>query len=118
MSAGMSGAGADAADIGFALQGVRVLDILEGISGPFATRLMAGYGADVVKVERPGKGDPARTLPPFASDIATLETSGTFLVLNQGKRSLALDWESERGRDVLLRLLADADVLVLSQGEA
>jgi formyl-CoA transferase len=99
-----------------ALEGVRVLDISEGIAGPYCTRLLAGFGADVIKVERPGAGDPARALPPFPDDEPHPEKSGTFLVLNMAKKSITLDWRTASGRHLLRRLLEDADILVESSG--
>jgi crotonobetainyl-CoA:carnitine CoA-transferase CaiB-like acyl-CoA transferase len=79
--------------------------------GPFCTRLLGDYGADVIKVEQPG-GDPARMLPPLAGDEPGLERSGTFLFLNTNKRSVVLDLKTEEGRDRLLRLTRSADALV------
>ncbi len=89
------------------LQGVRVIDVTTSLAGPFCTEVLAALGADVIKVEPPA-GDEARTWgPPFQAGEATL-----FLAMNAGKRSLALDLR--RGRDVLLRLVEGADVLVQS----
>ncbi|MEJ0046967.1 MAG: CoA transferase, partial [Rhodospirillales bacterium] len=82
------------------LQGVRVIDLSWGIAGPMATMLMADHGADVVKVEPPG-GDPFRSLQGYK-------------VWQRGKRSAVLDLKATDGRDDLLRLLADTDVLVES----
>jgi crotonobetainyl-CoA:carnitine CoA-transferase CaiB-like acyl-CoA transferase len=79
--------------------------------GPYATRLLADYGADVVKVERPG-GDPARRLGPFPGDSAHPEKSGTFFFFNLNKRSLVLDLHRPEARDVLARLVLQADVVV------
>lgn len=93
-----------------ALTGVRVLDLTRLLPGPYATYILAGYGADVVKVEDTGAGDYARHSPP-------LECSGVgaaFTASNAGKRSIAIDLKTQRGRDVLLRLVKDADVLVES----
>ncbi len=99
----------------YPLEGVRVLDLSEGIAGPYCTRLLAGYGADVLKVERPS-GDPARSLPPFPGDVPNPEASGTFLSLNTAKRGVTLDWHTPTGRDLLLRLLDGVDVVVESDG--
>ena len=68
-----------------ALEGVKVLDLTQYIAGPFCTKLMADYGADVIKVERPDGGDPARHLGPFHEDDAHHEKSGLFLQLNTNK---------------------------------
>ena len=96
------------------LAGVRVLDLSWHVAGPYCTRLLADYGADVIKVERPGSGDPARVMPPFYKDEPGLERSGLFLVLNTGKRSLTLDLASPRGREIALELASGADVVVAS----
>ncbi|MCC6236471.1 MAG: CoA transferase, partial [Dehalococcoidia bacterium] len=88
-----------------------VIDLTWYTSGPFCTRLLADYGADVVKVEPPG-GDPARMLAPFYKDEPGLERSGLFLFLNTNKRSVVLDLRTEEGRAGLLDLVRGADVLV------
>ena len=93
------------------LDDVRVIDLTRYTAGPFCTRLLADYGADVVKVEPPG-GDPSRALPPFAGDEPGVERSGLFLFLNTGKRSVVLDLKAEADREQLLGLVRDADVLV------
>jgi crotonobetainyl-CoA:carnitine CoA-transferase CaiB-like acyl-CoA transferase len=74
--------------------------------------MLADYGADVIKIERPESGDPARTLPPFFKDIPGVERSGLFLMLNTSKRSVTIDLEQPAGRDLVLRLARDAQVLV------
>ena len=90
------------------LAGVRVVDVTTSLAGPFCTELLAGLGAEVVKVEPPGGGDEARAWgPPFHDGTATM-----FHAMNAGKRSLAL--ELRRGREILLRLADRADVLVQS----
>lgn len=96
------------------LTGVRVLDLTWHVAGPFGTRLLADYGADVIKIEMPGTGDPARDLPPFYKDEPGLENSGLFLFLNTSKRSVTLDLKSPRGKELLLELVKKADVLVES----
>jgi crotonobetainyl-CoA:carnitine CoA-transferase CaiB-like acyl-CoA transferase len=95
------------------LDDVRVLDLTHHTVGPFCTRVLADYGADVVKIERPG-GDPARMLPPFPRDEPHPERSGTFLPLNTGKRSVVLDLQSEQGRELALRLAEGAAIVVES----
>ncbi len=94
-----------------ALAGVRVIDLTHHIAGPYATKLLADFGADVLKIERLG-GDPARRLPPFHHDEPHREKSLPFLYLNTNKRSLTLNLKSEQGRAILLELLEDADALV------
>ena len=83
-----------------ALSNVRVLDFTHYVAGPYCTKLMADYGADVLKVERPGTGDAARRLGPFPDDEPHPERSGLFLHLNTNKRSVTLDLKSRdwRGR--------------------
>ncbi|WP_270937626.1 CaiB/BaiF CoA transferase family protein, partial [Falsiroseomonas oryzae] len=90
------------------LAGIRVLDLTRVVSGPFATMLLADLGADVAKVEEPGRGDESRSYgPPFQGG-----ESAYFLSINRNKRSLALDLKSEAGRAAALALAAQADVVV------
>src|ERR687895_2348401 len=93
-----------------ALEGVKVLDLTHHIAGPYCTKLLAGFGAEVIKVERP-EGDPARRLPPFYHDELDSEKSLLFLYLNTNKRSITLDLKSRRGREILLELVKDSDIL-------
>lgn len=92
---------------------VTVLDLTQQIVGPYATKLMADYGADVIKVERPG-GDPARRLGPFLGEEENPEKSGLFFFLNTNKRSVVLDLKTEHGRSALTKLAATADLVVES----
>jgi crotonobetainyl-CoA:carnitine CoA-transferase CaiB-like acyl-CoA transferase len=93
------------------LDGVRVLDLTTSIAGPFATQLLADFGAEVVKVERRGHGDEARAWgPPFLDGEALW-----FISVNRNKRSLALDYGKSEGAAVLRELIAKADVVVLNQ---
>ncbi|MDE0822933.1 MAG: CoA transferase [Dehalococcoidia bacterium] len=94
------------------LNGFRVLDMGSGISAPWCAKILADYGAEVIKVETPGSGDLARRMGPFAGDDPNPEKSLTFLYLNTNKKSVTLDTSSVSGRKLLDRLLADADVLV------
>lgn len=90
-----------------ALDGIRVIDISRILGGPYAGQVLGDHGADVIKVEPPA-GDDTRTWgPPFDGDTASY-----FLGLNRNKRAIALDLSRPEGREVLLRLLEDADVLV------
>jgi crotonobetainyl-CoA:carnitine CoA-transferase CaiB-like acyl-CoA transferase len=82
------------------LAGIRVLSMAEQYPGPYATMLLADLGADVILVERPGKGDPARRFP------------GLFASFNRNKRSVALDLKSEKGHADFLRLVDTADVVM------
>jgi CoA:oxalate CoA-transferase len=126
------------------LAGLRVLDLTWQIAGPYCTKLLADYGADVIKIERPAGGDPARRTPPFfergdidtpppphyggstretpgergdgeaAASRADLERSLLFLYLNTNKRSVVLDLKHEAGRRLFLELARGADVVVES----
>lgn len=90
------------------LRGIRVLDLSLNLAGPFAGQILADLGASVIKVERPGAGDPARAwAPPAWGDDGTL-----FLSANRGKRSLALALDTPEGGAVLHELLAHCDVLI------
>ena len=92
------------------LSGVRVLDLTSSLAGPTATEILGALGADVIKVEHPGRGDEARDWgPPFFEGGSVM-----FFAANAGKRSLALDLKSARGLDALLRLVEGADVAVQS----
>ena len=95
-----------------ALSGLVVLDLSEGVAGPFCTRLLSDYGAQVLKVERPGVGDCSRAVGPFPGDQPHPERSGLFLLLNAGKEGITLDVEGERGAEILRELSASADIVV------
>jgi crotonobetainyl-CoA:carnitine CoA-transferase CaiB-like acyl-CoA transferase len=95
-----------------ALAGVRVVEVGNLVAAAYATKLLADLGADVVKIEPPGHGDLARARGPFPADIAHPEQSGLFLYLNANKRGITLDLSRPRGREVLTRLVAGADLLV------
>lgn len=90
------------------LAGIRVLDLSRVLAGPFATMVLGDLGADVLKVERPGRGDDTRHWgPPFHGDDAAY-----FLSVNRNRRSLTLDLGDELGRAIVRRLVAKADVVV------
>ncbi len=95
-----------------ALGHLRVIDLTHHVAGPYCTKLLAGFGAEVIKVERPGSGDPLRGMGPFYQGVEGPERSIPFLWLNTGKKSITLDLKSDRGREILCRLVRDADVLV------
>ena len=97
-----------------ALNGVRVLDLTHYIAGPFAAKLLAGYGADVIKIERPDGGDPARQLGPFYHDEVQPEKSGLFLYLNMGKRGVTLNLKHPLGVKIFKELVKTADIVVES----
>ncbi len=90
------------------LSGIRVVDLTRVLAGPLCTMLLGDLGADVIKVEQPGRGDDTRSWgPPFAGPL-----SAYFLAVNRNKRSLTLDLKQGAGREVLGRLLMEADVVV------
>src|SRR5919108_3823329 len=91
------------------LSGVRVIDFTQVMLGPCATQVLADYGADVIKIERPGAGDLSRTS--IADDPAGLDNP-VFRSLNRNKRSIALDLRSEAGKQVVYDLVRQADVVV------
>ncbi len=119
-----------------ALTGIRVIELGEGISAAFAAKLFADYDAEVIKVELPRSpcasdptethdagnvaqpadvsrlGDVTRSWGPFPGDVPDPEKSGAFFFLNTNKRGLALDFTCDKGRELLLRLIAEADVLI------
>ena len=92
------------------LEGIRVLDLSRLLPGGFCSLLLADYGADVIKVEDTGMGDYVRWAPPSPDH----GRSALFGALNRGKRSVRIDLKTEGGRDALLRLASDADVLLES----
>ncbi len=93
---------------------IRVLDLSEGVAGPFCTKLLSGLGAAVIKIERPGSGDVSRGQAPFLGDDANPEKSALFLYLNSGKKGVTLDAESPTGAGMLRSLAAESDILVES----
>jgi crotonobetainyl-CoA:carnitine CoA-transferase CaiB-like acyl-CoA transferase len=88
------------------LTGLRVLDFTTNISGPFATRILADLGADVIKVER-ATGDDARRMPPVHNEV-----SAAFVAMNRGKRSVVLDLKRAADVEAVRRLIRSVDVLV------
>ncbi|MGY4478711.1 CaiB/BaiF CoA transferase family protein [Bradyrhizobium sp. USDA 3364] len=92
-----------------ALEGVRVIDFSHFIAGPFATMILADMGAEVIKIEAPGRGDDLRRYPPVHPD---LRHGAPFLWTNRNKRSVALDLKSAEGLKVARELIGTADVLV------
>ena len=97
-----------------ALEDVRVLDLSRLLPGGFCSLLLADYGADVLKIEDTGMGDYVRWAPPFYEGAERSAASALFLALNRGKRSIRIDLKTDEGREVLLRLARDADVLLES----
>jgi crotonobetainyl-CoA:carnitine CoA-transferase CaiB-like acyl-CoA transferase len=97
-----------------ALSDLKVLDLTHYIAGPYCTKLMADLGADVIKIEKPGEGDPARRMGPFPNDIPHPEKSALFLHLNTNKKGITLNLKSSTGRKIFKELVRDVDILVES----
>ena len=95
-----------------ALSGLTVLDLSQNISGPCCTKLLADYGATVIKIEKPRTGDDSRRAGPFSNDKPEMEKSGLFLLLNTSKKSITLDIEDKSGRDIFMQLVKQADIVV------
>ena len=96
------------------LSDIRIVDLTHYVAGPNCTRMLAAFGADVIKVERPDGGDPARRLGPFYKDEPHHEKSGLFMHLNGNKRGITLDLKSAIGVKILKAMIKEADVLVES----
>jgi crotonobetainyl-CoA:carnitine CoA-transferase CaiB-like acyl-CoA transferase len=96
------------------LEGVRVLDLSRLLPGGFCSLLLADFGADVLKVEDTGMGDYIRWSPPYYEGAHDSAKSALFLSLNRNKRSIRLDLKSEGGREALLRLVRQHDVVLES----
>ena len=92
-----------------ALEGIRVLDMSRLLPGPYCTSILADFGAEVIKIEEPGKGDYSRTFPPFIGNL-----SYWFLIVNRNKKSVVLDLKTEAGKNKFLELVKTADVVVES----
>jgi len=89
------------------LAGIRVLDLTRVLAGPFCSMILGDMGAEVIKVEEPGKGDDTRGWPPFSGGEATY-----FLSVNRNKKSLTLNMKAPDGQAILRRLVAKADVIL------
>jgi crotonobetainyl-CoA:carnitine CoA-transferase CaiB-like acyl-CoA transferase len=93
------------------LEGIRVVELTEALAGPYSAMMLGDFGADVIKVERPGVGDQSRTWgPPFIG-----AESAYFLATNRNKRSITLNYDHPVGLEILHRLLAKADVFLCNQ---
>src|SRR4030043_1618674 len=95
-----------------ALSGIKVLDVGHHIAGPYCTKLLADFGAKVIKVERPDGGDPARRSGPFPDDKPYLEASGLFFYLNNNKLGITLNLKSDTGAKIFKELVKKVDILV------
>ena len=100
------------------LSRLKVVEFGDFVAAPYCGKLIADLGADVVKIERPGVGDPARAHGPFPDDLPDAEKSGLFLYLNTNKRSVTLDVSTPTGTAIFKRLIAGADLLIEAQSKA
>ena len=100
--------------VGSALGKFRIIDLSTEIAGPYASRLFADYGSDVIKVESVDGGDPARKMGPFHGDDPHPEKCLLFLCLNCNKRGVTLNLETDAGVRILRELARTADVLLES----
>jgi alpha-methylacyl-CoA racemase len=92
------------------LSGIRILDLSRLLPGAYASQMLADFGADVIKVEEPGSGDYGRFMPPRGAGGMSLY----FLAINRNKRSITLNLKSAEGREIFLRMVSSADVLLES----
>ncbi len=90
------------------LEGIRVLDLTHVMAGPFCTQVLGDLGAEVIKIERPGEGDPTRKMPPHTFGDQSLY----FMALNRNKKSLTLNLKTPEGRDIFYALTRKADVVM------
>jgi crotonobetainyl-CoA:carnitine CoA-transferase CaiB-like acyl-CoA transferase len=97
--------------VGTILDSIRVVEMTEALAGPYCSMLLGDFGADVIKVERPGTGDQSRGWgPPFVGS-----ESAYYLAANRNKRSITLNYDHPRGAEALQRLIASADVFIINQ---
>jgi crotonobetainyl-CoA:carnitine CoA-transferase CaiB-like acyl-CoA transferase len=94
------------------LDGIRVIELAQYISGPYGAMLLAGLGAEVTKIEAPMVGDISRRCGPFPKDLPHTDRSGLFHYFNRNKRSVTLDIRKATGREILFEMIKDADVLI------
>ncbi len=89
------------------LKGLKVLDLTRVVVGPFCTMQLGDMGAEIIKVESPGKGDDLRSTPPFINGESTY-----FFLLNRNKKSITINLKHPRGKEILWKLIEDADVFI------
>ncbi len=89
------------------LDGIRVLDLSRLLPGPYASHILASFGADIIKIEKPGEGDYLREYQPQAQDL-----NATFLTINRGKRSMAVDLRKPAGKEIFRSLVGRSDVVL------
>lgn len=95
-----------------ALSDLKVIELGNLVSAPFCAKFLASFGAEVIKVEKPGTGDDARKLGPFLQDMPHTERSGLFLYLNTDKMGITLNLETKTGLSIFRDLIKDTDILV------
>jgi crotonobetainyl-CoA:carnitine CoA-transferase CaiB-like acyl-CoA transferase len=95
-----------------ALSHLRVLDLTHYVAGPYCTKLLAGFGAEVIKIERPGTGDGLRSSGPFYRNEPHSECSIPFLWLNTGKKSITLNLQHATGKQLFRALVRDVDIVI------
>ena len=94
------------------LDGIKVVELAQYISGPYCGMLLAGWGAQLTKIEGPAAGDISRRCGPFPKDNFHIDKSALFHYLNRNKQGITLDIRNATGREILLELIKDADVLI------
>ncbi len=94
------------------LQGIRVLEATNYASGPVCGMILSDFGAESIKCEMPGKGDPNRGVPPFYSDEKDTESSVVFAGINRGKKGVTLDFRQAEGQELFRKLAAKADIII------
>src|SRR4051794_14789352 len=98
-----------------ALRGFRIVELAEGVAGEYCGKLLADFGAEIIKVERPGTGSPTRAMAPIIDRDGVdggVERSGLFAYLNTNKKSVALDLTQASDRELMHKLVAAADVVI------
>lgn len=98
--------------LGAPLQGIKVIAVEQYIAGPYCSMLLADSGAEVIKIEQPKRGDPRRTIGPFAVDEKGNRSSAGFMAHNRNKKSVGLDLQKPQGRAVFFELVKGCDVVV------
>jgi crotonobetainyl-CoA:carnitine CoA-transferase CaiB-like acyl-CoA transferase len=109
MSAAISGI--EGKDVDLPLAGIRITDVSHIVAGPFCGAILADFGAEVIKVEPPGKGDRARDVAPFV-ECGEARVSGFFATVNRNRRGVVLDLKSGPGKETFRKLVAVSDVLI------
>src|SRR4030042_3803100 len=95
-----------------ALEGMKIVEYCNMVSGPYCSKLLADMGAEVLKIEPPHTGDDSRRRGPFPGDIPHQEKSGLFLYLNSNKKGLTLDVKKPEGKKIFKKLVEKTDVLI------